>query len=116
MSNAADTYVHTMERLQAGVPLSEISTEDLSLTALAVRCDVEDRLGRLNRFGDARDALERVGQLADELRGQLVRIVAVREGRGAKLSADDEALLAFNAAHMLEMLRADLERRGAPVN
>ena len=116
MTDAANMYARTLERLQSGEPLSSISDEDLSITTSGVTIDVTDRLGRLNRFANARDALERMGELSGEERLRLVRIVALREQRGATLSAEHEALLAINAAAMLETMKVELERRSSSVN
>lgn len=112
----ADSYVSTMERLQRGEPLASIPTDDVYAAATAVRIDVEQRLGRLNRFSNAREAMERVVTTPDHLFKGLASIVATREARGASLSADDEALMTLNAMKMLETLKADLERRGAALN
>ncbi|GIK49596.1 MAG: hypothetical protein BroJett013_22930 [Alphaproteobacteria bacterium] len=116
MNDAADTYVQTLERLQAGAPLSSIPTDELTTTATGVAVDVAERLGRLNRFVNAREALERAGEFSGDQRARLVRIVAIREDRGASLSADHEALLAINAAAMLATMNAELERRNSAVN
>lgn len=113
MSDSALRYVQTLERLQAGEPLSLIPTEDLSIATLGVRLDMQDRLGRLNRFANARAAMERAADLAPAERERRVRDAAAREQRGEALSLDDEAALALNAALMLETMQADLERRSA---
>lgn len=116
MTDTAEIYCRTLDRLAAGESLASISTDDLVETAKGVAVDAEQRIGRLNRFADARQALERVGQMSREERKRIVPILVVREKRGHALNADAEATLALNAAAMLETIKADLQRRGASLN
>lgn len=111
MNDAAEIYHRTIERLASGEPLTAISTDDLKVAASGAECDAAQRLGRLNRFADARLALERVGQMSGEERTRVVRILAIREQRGHALDVDAEAALALNSAWMLETIKADIARR-----
>lgn len=113
MTDAADTYVETLGRLQAGEPLALIPTQDLSVAASVVGVDVRERHGRLSRFPDARQALERVASLSEADRMRRVQEASAREHRGEALCVDDEAVLALNASHMHEVLLADLARRNS---
>jgi hypothetical protein len=111
--NFAFTYVETIDRLQAGDPLSNIADEELAITINGVTHDVHDRIARLNRFPDARAALEQAGQFDPPTRAKLVPDLWVRENAGEALSAEQEAIMTLNSFYMLETLKAEQERRTA---
>lgn len=109
----AFAYVETIDRLQAGDPLSEITDEELAITISGVTHDVQDRISRLNRFPDARRALEEAGQYDRPTRAKLVPDLWTRENAGDALSAVEEAHMALNSFGMLGVLKAEQQRRDA---
>lgn len=113
---AAERYVEAINRLLAGEPTGGLEREVLDAAIAGLQIDCKQRLGRLNRFADARAALERAGELTGEERKQVVRVLAARENRGAALSVCDEAMLALNAAQMLQLLTVEAQRRDSSLN
>lgn len=111
--NMAHIYVETVDRLQSGEPLAQIPASDLDATIICVAADVHNRLGRINRFPDARAALERASRLDGADRSRIVQDAWLREATGEALSLDDEAAMTLNSTWMLEILRAEQQRREA---
>lgn len=109
--NFAFAYIETIDRLQSGDPLSSITDEELEITIKCVTHDVHDRIARLNRFPDARAALEEASQYDRPTRAKLVPDLWARENAGDALSAEEEARMALNSFGMLEVLKAEQERR-----
>jgi len=111
--NISHLYVETIDKIQSGEALAKIPNPDLEATLICVAADVHNRLGRLNRFPDARAALERASKLEGTQSRAVVQDAWLRETTGSALSVDDEAILTLNSTAMLETLKAEQQRRAA---
>ncbi|MBA3068129.1 MAG: hypothetical protein FP825_06600 [Hyphomonas sp.] len=111
--NIAHLYVETINRIQSGESLAEIPNSDLEATLICVAADVHNRLGRLNRFPDARAALERASKLVSSEHRSIVQDAWLRESSGGALSVDEEAAMTLNSTSMLQAFQAEQQRRAA---
>ena len=109
--NIAHLCVETIDRIQFGESLADIPNSELEATLICVVADVHKRLGRLNRFPDARAALERVSKLVASEHRSIVQDAWLRESSGSALSADEEAAMTLNSISMLQAFQAKQQRR-----